>query len=194
MKRFIPFVIFVISMLAVPLIAGEIHGKVTAKGVRDASDAVVYVDTVAGKTFAPPSVHARMDQKNLQFSPHVLPVLTGTTVDFLNSDSILHNVFSPDACADRFNLGTWPQGQTKSYTFKKACFAVLLCKVHPEMEGFVAVLPTPYFAVTSPDGSYEIKNVPDGTYTVKVWHPKLKPAQKSVVVKGPTEASFAIAK
>jgi plastocyanin len=191
MKRLITLAV---AMLAVPLIAGEIHGKVTAKGVRDSSDAVVYVDKVAGKTFAPPSVHAKMNQKNMQFVPRVLPVLAGTTVDFLNSDSVLHNVFSPDACADRFNLGTWPQGQIKSYTFKKECFAALLCKVHPEMEGFVAALPTPYFAVTSPDGSYEIKDVPDGTYTVKVWHPRLKPAQKSVVVKGPTEASFAIAK
>lgn len=185
---------FAISMLAVPLIAGEIHGKVTAKGLRDSSNAVVYIDKVPGKTFAPPSVHARMDQKNMHFLPHVLPVVIGTTVDFLNSDSVLHNVFSPDACADRFNLGTWAQGQTKNFTFKKECFATLLCKVHPEMEGFVAALPTPYFAVTSPDGSYEIKDVPDGTYTLKVWHPTLKPAQKSVVVKGATEVSFAIAK
>jgi plastocyanin len=191
MKRFLTFVI---SMLAVPLVAGEIHGKVTAKGLRDSSDAVVYIDKVPGKTFAPPSVHASMDQKNLQFHPHVLPVVIGTTVDFLNSDSILHNVFSPDACADRFNLGTWPQGQTKSFTFKKECFAALLCKVHPEMEGFVAAVPTPYFAVTSPDGSYEIKDVSEGTYTLKVWHPRLKPAQKSVVVKGATEVDFAIAK
>jgi plastocyanin len=191
MKRFL---IFAISMLAVPLIAGEIHGKVTAKGLRDSSDAVVYIDKVPGKTFAPPSVHGRMNQKSLQFLPHVLPVVVGTTVDFLNSDSVLHNVFSPDACADRFNLGTWPQGQSKSFTFKKECFVALLCKVHPEMEGFVAVLPTSYFAVTSPNGSYEIKDVPDGTYTVKVWHPRLKPAQKSVVVKGATEVSFAIAK
>jgi plastocyanin len=191
MKRFLTFAI---SMLAVPLIAGGIHGTVTAKGLRDSSDAVVYIDKVPGKTFAAPSGHARMDQKNLKFVPRVLPVVIGTTVDFLNSDSILHNVFSPDACADRFNLGTWPQGQIKSFTFKKACFAALLCKVHPEMEGFVPALPTPYFAVTSPDGSYEIKDVPDGTYTLKVWHPTLKPAQKSVVVKGATEASFAIAK
>jgi plastocyanin len=191
MKRLLTFAI---SMLAVPLVAGEIHGKVTAKGLRDSSDAVVYIDKVPGKTFAPPSVHANMDQKNLQFHPHVLPVVIGTTVDFLNSDSILHNVFSPDACADRFNLGTWPQGQTKNFTFKKECFAALLCKVHPEMEGFVAALPTSYFAVTSPDGSYEIKDVSDGTYTLKVWHPRLKPAQKSVVVKGATEVDFAIAK
>ncbi|HSP17398.1 MAG TPA: carboxypeptidase regulatory-like domain-containing protein [Thermoanaerobaculia bacterium] len=181
-------------LFAAPLFAGDIHGKVIAKGVRNSADAVVYVDKIAGKTFAPPAEHAKIDQKNMQFTPHVLAVLEGTAVDFLNSDAVLHNVFSPDPCADRFNLGTWPQGQTKSFTFKKECFASLLCKVHPEMEGFVAVLPTPYFAVTAADGSYHIKDVPDGSYTVKVWHPKLKAAQKSVAVKGATEADFEIAK
>ena len=181
-------------LVAAPLFAGDIHGKVAAKGVRNSADAVVYVDKIAGKTFAPPAAHAKIDQKNMQFAPHVLPILAGTTVDFLNSDALLHNVFSPDACADRFNLGTWPQGQVKSFTFKKECFAALLCKVHPEMEGFIAALPTPYFAVTSADGSYHIKDVPDGSYTVKVWHPKLKAAQKSVAVKGATEANFEIAK
>ena len=183
-----------VLLVAAPLFAGDIHGKVVAKGVRNSADAVVYVDKIAGKTFAPPAAHAKIDQKNMQFAPHVLPILAGTTVDFLNSDALLHNVFSPDACADRFNLGTWPQGQVKSFTFKKECFAALLCKVHPEMEGFIAALPTPYFAVTSADGVYHIKDVPDGSYTVKVWHPKLKAAQKSVAVKGATEADFEIAK
>lgn len=183
-----------IAFVALPIMAGQIHGKVAAHGVRNAADAVVYVDAIAGKTFAPPSEHAKVDQKNMQFIPHVLPVVAGTAVDFHNSDALLHNVFSPDACADRFNLGTWPQGQIKSFTFKKDCFASLLCKVHPEMEGFIAVLPTPYFAVTAADGSYDIKNVPDGKYTVKVWHPKLKAAQKSVTVAGSAEANFEIAK
>ena len=187
-------ILFAICALASPLMAGDIHGKVDAHGVRNSADAVVYVDRIAGKTFAPPAEHAKVDQKNMQFSPRVLAVLEGTTVDFLNSDALLHNVFTPDACADRFNLGTWPQGQVKSFTFKKECFASLLCKVHPEMEGFVAVLPTPYFAVTSADGAYHIKDVPDGAYTVKVWHPKLKAATKSVTVKGATEANFEIAK
>lgn len=191
MKR---VVVFALCAFAAPLIAGDIHGKVAAHGVRNSADAVVYVDRIAGKTFTPPAEHAKVDQKNMQFVPHVLPVLAGTTVDFLNSDALLHNVFSPDACAGRFNLGTWPQGQVKSYTFKSDCFAALLCKVHPEMEGFVAALPTPYFAVTSADGSYDIKDVPNGTYTVKVWHPKLKAAQKSVTVSGATEANFEIAK
>lgn len=187
-------ILLAISLLAVPLMAGDIHGKVTAHGVRNSADAVVYVDRIAGKTFPPPAEHGKIDQKNMQFLPRVLAVQEGTTVDFLNSDALLHNVFTPDGCADRFNLGTWPQGQTKSFTFKKECFASLLCKVHPEMEGFVAVLPTPYFAVTSADGTYHIKNVPDGAYTVKVWHPKLKAASKGVTVSGSTEANFEIAK
>jgi plastocyanin len=192
MKRAI--ILFAAIITAAPLLAGDIHGKVNAKGVRSSADAVVYVDKIAGKTFPPPTEHARINQKNMQFTPRVLPIVAGTTVDFLNSDAVLHNVFSPDSCADRFNLGTWPQGQVKSFTFKKECFAALLCKVHPEMEGFVAALPTPYFAVTAADGSYHIKDVPDGSYTVKVWHPKLKAAQKSVAVKGATELDFEIAR
>jgi plastocyanin len=175
-------------------LAGDLHGKVTCKGVRDSSNAVVYVAAIPGKTFAPPAAHAKMDQKNLVFVPHVLPIVVGTTVDYQNSDAVLHNVFSPDACCDKFNLGTWPKGQSKSYTFTKECSATLLCKVHPEMEGFVVAVPTPYYAVTKADGSYAIPNVPDGSYTVKVWHPKLKAAQKTVAVAGATEAAFEIAK
>ncbi|HEX9162305.1 MAG TPA: carboxypeptidase regulatory-like domain-containing protein [Thermoanaerobaculia bacterium] len=192
MKR--ALIVVIAAVIAAPLFAGDIHGKVVAHGVRNSEDAVVYVDKIAGKTFPAPAEHAKIDQKSMRFNPRVLPVLEGTTVDFLNSDAVLHNVFSPDSCADRFNLGTWPQGQIKSFTFKKECFASLLCKVHPEMEGFVVVLPTPYFAVTAADGSFHIKDLPDGNYTVKVWHPKLKMALKSIVVKGATIADFEIAK
>ena len=183
-----------ITIVALPLAAGDIHGKVACKGVRDSADAVVYVSRIADKTFAPPAAHVKVDQKNMKFTPRVVPVLIGTTVDFLNSDAALHNVFSPDACAEKFNLGTWPKGQSRSYTFKNECSAALLCNVHPEMEGFVLALPTPYFAVTGADGSYVIAGVPDGSYTVKVWHPRLKKAEQAVTVKGPTEANFEIKK
>jgi plastocyanin len=192
MKRIIGITLF--ALMTAPLAAGDLHGKVSCKGVRDSSDAVVYVAAVPGKAFPAPREHAKIDQLNLVFHPHVLPVLVGTTVDFLNSDAVLHNVFTPDACAEKFNLGTWPKGQIKSYEFKKECAAALLCKVHPEMEAFVVAVPTPYFAVTKADGSYHIPDVPDGAYTVKVWHPKLKPAQKPVTVAGPTAAEFEIAK
>jgi plastocyanin len=179
---------------ALPALAGDLHGRVTCKGTRDSADAVVYVAAIPGKTFPPPAAHARIDQLNMVFTPRVLPVLVGTTVDFLNSDVLLHNVFTPDACADKFNLGTWPKGQMRSYTFKRECAAALLCMVHPEMEAFVVAVPTPYWAVTKADGSYRIADVPDGAYTVKVWHPKLKAFQKAVTVAGATQADFTIAK
>jgi len=195
MNRFLVLSFALAAAATPPLAAGDLHGKVTCKGVRNNADAVVYVAAIPGKTFPAPAEHAKIDQLNLVFSPHVLPVLVGTTVDFLNSDAVLHNVFSPDACADKFNLGTWPKGQIKSYQFKKECVAAtLLCKVHPEMEGFVVAVPTPYFAVTKADGSFHIPNVPDGSYTVKVWHPKLKAAQKAVTVAGATAADFEISK
>jgi plastocyanin len=192
MKRILCGALFVLMPAALP--AGDLHGKVICKGVRDSADAVVYVAVIPGKTFPAPKEHAKVDQANLVFHPHVLPVLVGTTVDFLNSDAQLHNVFTPDACADKFNLGTWPKGQVKSYEFKKECAATLLCKVHPEMEAFVVAVATPYFAVTKADGSYRIPDVPDGAYTVKVWHPKLKGTQKAVTVAGATAADFEISK
>jgi plastocyanin len=177
--------------------AGSIVGKVTAHGVKNSGDAVIYIEKIEAKSFPVPKEHALMDQKGLKFHPHVLPVLAGTTVDFLNSDDVLHNVFSPDACVDKVNLGTWPKGQKRAFIFKNpGCQAVLLCNVHPEMEAFVVVCETPYFAVSSADGSYEIKDVPPGKYTLKIWHEKLKgqPVQIEVTEKGEAKADFDIHK
>ncbi|MGB2867870.1 MAG: carboxypeptidase regulatory-like domain-containing protein [Bacteroidota bacterium] len=171
--------------------AGSIVGKVKAKGVKHSGDAVVFIEKVSSKTFTPPKEHPKFDQKNLMFHPHVLPVLAGTTVDFLNSDDVLHNVFSPEQCADKFNLGTWPKGQIRSYTFKTpGCAPVMLCNVHPEMEAYVIVLETPYYAVSEKDGSYRIKDIPAGKYTLKIWHEKLK--GQSVTVEVPESGDVTV--
>jgi plastocyanin len=183
-----------LAAFSVPVLAGSLTGTVQIAGVRDNGDAVVFIDRIPGKTFPAPADHARVDQKNMVFSPRVLPVLAGTTVDFLNSDALLHNVFTPDKCADRFNLGTWPKGQSRSYTFKQPCAATLLCNVHPEMEAFVLVVPTPYHAVTDKGGAYTIRDLPDGDYTVKVWHPKLKEESRKVSVAGDTQLNFQLKK
>ncbi len=184
----------ILLVAATPLLAGEIHGKLTCKGIRNCEDTVVYVDKIAGKTFPAPAAHAKIDQKGMQFIPHVVPVLVGTTVDFHNSDSVLHNVFTNDPAADKFNLGTWPQGQVKTFTFKNPGFVQVLCKVHPEMEGYIAALPTPYYAVAKADGSYVIKDVPDGAQTVRTWNAKLKAGSKAVTVAASTEANFDLTK
>lgn len=172
--------------------AGTIKGKITTIGVKDAGDVVVYIEQAPGE-FKPPTEHAKMDQKNLTFIPHVLPILAGTTVDFLNSDDVLHNVFSPDKCAGRFNLGSWPKGEVRSHTFTQPdCQAVILCNIHAEMEARVVVLQNPYFYKTGEGGAFTIDNVPAGKYTLKVWHEKLRAPLKeiSVPAKGEITVNF----
>ena len=124
--------------------AGDIEGKVT--GMKGHS--VVYVDTIAGKTFPAPKEHPVMDQKGLMFAPHIIVVQQGTTVEFLNSDSVQHNVFWTAIGNDKkagHNLGTWPKGEKRPFTFDKAGVVPLLCNVHPEMAAYIIVSPTPYF-------------------------------------------------
>ena len=116
---------------------------------------------------------------NKKFTPHVLPVVTGTTVRFLNSDPVGHNVFSPEG---KYNLGTWPQGETKDHRFDKPGVYTQLCRVHAEMEAYVVVLDTPYFATTNKAGAFEITNVPPGQYTLVVWSEKLKELKQPITV------------
>jgi plastocyanin len=160
----------------------NISGTVKIGGAASNADAVVYVQQAAG-TF-PAGKAVEMDQRKMQFIPHVLPVVAGTTVKFLNSDPTPHNVFSPDN--EKYNLGTWPQGQTKNYAFNKCvkypCVYTQLCRVHAEMEGFVVVLQNPFFSVTDKDGRYTIHDVPPGNYQVAVWHAKAKAPPKAVTV------------
>lgn len=173
-------------VFAAPALAGSISGVVSATGMRSNADAVVYVEKSGGMDFQAPAEPVVMDQKGKVFLPKVLPVVVGTTVEFLNSDPFAHNVFTPDGCADEFNLGSWATGETKSHTFDRNCAAVMLCNVHPEMVGYVVAVDTPYFAVTDAEGHYEIEGVPDGTYTVSVWHERFEKHSQELAVSGAT--------
>ena len=172
---------------------GTIEGTVKTGGVA-AADAVVYIQHADG-SFAPGGP-AKMDQRGMKFAPAVLPILVGTTVKFLNSDPTQHNVFSPDY--EKYNLGTWPQGQTKDQVFAKCakapCAYVQLCRIHPEMEAYVVVLQNKYFAVTNSDGHYRIENVPPGAHTLGVWAAKGKAPVKPVTVDAvkPAQVDFAL--
>jgi plastocyanin len=169
--------------------AGEIKGKVTAQGMRSPENIAVYVDTIPGKSFDPPSQHVVVDQKKMTFIPHVVVVLKGTTVDFLNSDPVGHNVYWPSISGNKklaHNLGTWPKGEKKSFQFNDLGTASLLCNVHPEMSGYVVVVATPYFAVTNKEGEFEIKDVPSGHYTLKTWSEEGKPVTQAVDVSSGT--------
>jgi plastocyanin len=165
--------------------AGDVKGKVAVQGLRSAENIAVYVDAIPGKKFDPPAQHVTIDQRRMAFVPHVTVVLQGTTVDFLNSDSVGHNVYWPSISGNKKlarNLGTWPKGEKKSFQFNDLGTASLLCNVHPEMSGTLVIVPTPYFAVTDSDGMFEIKNVPPGTYTLKTWSEDGKVTTQSVTV------------
>lgn len=172
--------VLALSAVAWPAGAATLSGKVTATGMRDNADAVVYIERIEGKSFDPPAQPVVMDQKGKEFVPKVLPVLVGTTVDFLNSDPFSHNVFTPDKCAGKFNLGSWPTGEGRPHTFTEPCEGVMLCNVHPEMVGYVIVVETPYFAVTDAEGNFAIEGIPDGDYTVSVWHEELEKVSRKV--------------
>lgn len=165
--------------------AGEIKGKVSVQGIKSAADIAVYLDAIPDKKFEAPKEHVVIDQRKMTFVPKVTVVLQGTTVDFLNSDPVGHNVYWPSVSGNKklaHNLGTWPKGEKKPFQFNDLGVAALLCNVHPEMSGYVVVSPTPYFAVTDKDGNFEIKNVPAGKYTVKTWSEDGKPVTQAVEV------------
>ena len=191
MKR--PLALLIISLLvfATAAFAGTIEGKVSS------GNSVVYVDSIAGKTFPAPTNDPLIDQKGLKFNPTVLVVQQGTTVDFQNDDTVQHNVFWPSISGNKkegHNLGTWPKGEKRSFKFDQPGVVPLLCNVHPEMAGYIIVSPTPYFAQTDASGSYRIENVPDGKYNVVAWHEGTKPLTKSVDVSGIGKADFTLSK
>lgn len=193
MKRNLAILVLAMLTLSSVASAGSINGKVS--GVSGPS--VVYVDAIAGKVFPAPEKHFLMDQKGLLFQPHILVVPVGSTVDFLNSDNVAHNVFWPAISGNKkagHNLGTWPKGEKKSFKFDQPGVVPLLCNVHPEMSGYIVVTPTPYHAETDAAGNYKIQNVPDGSYTVTAWHEGSKPQSKPVTVSGDTKADFTLSK
>jgi plastocyanin len=193
MTRSLMMLVTVAVVMGVTASAGTISGKVT--GVSGAS--VVYVEAIAGKTFPAPAEQPVVAQRRLMFQPHILPVQQGSTVEFLNSDGVAHNVFWPSVGGNKklaHNLGTWPQNEKRAFKFDAVGAVPLLCNVHPEMNGYIVVVPTPYFALTSESGEYKIENVPDGSYSLAAWHEGIKNQSKHVDVAGDAKADFILSR
>jgi len=161
--------------------AVDVEGTIGFLG-SPAGPAVVYLEAPPGATGAAAEARVVMDQKNLTFLPHVLPVVRGTKVEFTNSDDVEHNVFSPSRSAGRFDLGTYGPGATRTVTLTEAGDVRVLCNIHMEMEAHILVLGTPYFATVAPDGRYRIADVPAGTYTLKIWRERWLPLARTIEV------------
>jgi hypothetical protein len=123
----------------------------------------------------------KLRQINQAFEPHVLGVPVGTTIDFPNGDLVYHNVFSYSK-TKKFDLGYYGKGKSKPVTFDRPGMVQVFCDIHSNMSAYVLVVDTPF--VTQPDdaGDYSFPDLPEGTYTLKVWHPNLGERSMKVTV------------
>jgi len=116
-----------------------------------------------------PAHHARMVQKNKTFTPHVLAIPVGTVVDFPNFDPIFHNAFS-NYNGQIFDIGLYPPGTSRSVRFARPGIVRVFCNIHADMSAVIAVLNTPWFAVTGSDGNFVLPDVPAGDYSLHLFH------------------------
>jgi len=140
----------------------------------DASNVVLWLNPVDpnGAALAPvtPTLpQPRLVQRNKSFEPHVLVVKVGSLVQFPNRDPFFHNVFSLFE-GKRFDLGLYEAGSTRDVLFDKAGISYIFCNIHPEMSAVVVAVNTPYFGVSDRRGQVLIRNVPPGSYLLRVWY------------------------
>ena len=160
--------------------AGNIKGKIKIKE-EGLNNVIVYLEPIEKINFAPPKEAAIMDQKNMVFVPHVLPVLIGTKVVFPNSDQMRHSVFSTSKIK-KFDFGTYPPGTEKSIICDQAGVIPLLCYIHHDMSAYIVVLETPYFTLTNESGEYNINDVPAGKYHLTFWHEETQIKSQEITI------------
>lgn len=147
-------------------------------------NAFVYVrEGLEDYSFETPSTPVELDNKNCQYIPHVTGAQVNQPILLVNSDATLHNVHAMPKNSKQFNLGLPTAGMKQTRSFNAAEVMVAFkCDVHPWMKGYVGILPHPYFAVTGDDGSFELKNLPPGNYTLEVWHEKLGTQSQEITI------------
>lgn len=136
-----------------------------------------------GREYPVPSEPAKFDQKGCEYMPRVFGVRAGQPIEIINSDATLHNVHAIAEENDEFNIGMPVKGMKLKKTFDTPETMVkIVCDVHPWMNGYVGVMEHPYFFVTGEDGSFQLPNLPAGTYEVVAWQEKLGELTQKVTV------------
>ena len=149
--------------------------EVLVKGGKLQNVLVRVIKGLEGRVFSDiPSEEILLDQKNCQYSPRVVAARVGQKVTFINSDPIFHNVRSVTSVNQRFNMAMPKKDQRETKIFLKPEISLQTkCSVHPWMTAYVAVMDHPFYDVTNEKGTFEIKNLPPGTYTIEAWHETL---------------------
>jgi plastocyanin len=166
------------NLSVLTLTASTITGRVDVAGEssqahrpHDCSGVVVWLQPVTAEpiTVSRSSSKIIMRQKNKTFSPHVLVVPVGTTVEFPNDDPIFHNAFS-NYNGQIFDIGLYPPGTTRSITFRREGAVRVFCNIHAAMSAVIVVVNTRYFAITGKDGRFQMEGVPKGSYRLAFYY------------------------
>ncbi len=169
--------LWLIFFSALPLWPANVSGRVELQDSRDPavrkrldySGVVISLTPLNGAAGTRTGERATMLQKDKTFSPHVLPISAGTSVEFPNADPIFHNAFS-SYNGQIFDVGLYPPGSARVVRFTREGVVRVFCNIHSSMSALIVVLGTPYFAATRRDGSFEVLNVPPGGYQLAVFH------------------------
>lgn len=150
----------------------------------------VYVkEGLGSRRYAVPSAPVMLDQKGCRYIPHVLGVQVGQTLQVSNSDPLVHNVHAIPSNNREFNFGQPAKTPPVARVFEQPEIGLpFKCDVHGWMNAYVNVVPHPFFAVTKEDGSFEIKGLPAGSYTLELWHERLGTQTVPVTVTADTPA------
>ncbi len=179
-----------IRMAADPVCMRESKGEQAQESYIVGSDGeslanvFVYVkDGLGNYVYDMPTESAKIDQKECRYHPHVFGMRVGQPLEIVNSDPTLHNIHAIPKANTEFNNGQPIQGMKMNHTFTaKEVMVPFKCDVHGWMNAYVGVLDHPYFATTGPDGTFDIKSLPPGTYTIEAWHEKLGTTTQSVTI------------
>jgi hypothetical protein len=152
----------------------------------------VYVKEGLDGTFAPPATAVTLDQNGCRYHPHVLGIQTDQDLDIVNSDGLLHNINTQSTANRSFNVSQ-PRSMETTRSFKSEEVMIpVKCDVHGWMHAYIGVLDHPYYAVTGPDGSFTIANLPPGDYVIEAWHEEYgtQTQQVTVAAQETGQASF----
>ncbi len=174
--RSLTFSSLAIALAVSILQAADVSGTVQIRDSRngkaakrkDFSGAVISLKPVGQPSPAPPAKHAVMEQRTKTFTPHVLPVVAGTAIDFPNFDPIFHNAFSRFS-GQVFDVGLYPPGTSRTVRFTRTGAVRVFCNIHSDMTAVILVLNTQYFTTTVKDGGFHL-DVPPGNYDLAVFH------------------------